>query len=219
MTEVTVKKIRGILILKSLDDSGERITRESLETALGVQDSNDKRRLSDALAQMVRRGELSRYDDGGYRFIFEASPPSTSEEQWGRVFRAVRSAKGAFGDDLISRVTVVRDCKVKAELQKLLKLGYIEELKTDQGVRYIGTPLLYDTPQVPPMPKLAKNVKTTMRRAREAMAELTRLFLLMEIQGTGTWKLIRHQLAILNEEFGKGAKNDRDENQECNEEA
>ena len=199
MTDITVKRIREIL--KDRDDSRERISRSVLEAALGVQDSQDRRRLYDALRQMVRKGELAQYDDGSYRFIIEASPPATMEEQWERVFRAVRAAKGHFDEDHISQVTVVQDYKVRAELRKLIKMGFLKEIKIDSGFFYIGTPLLSETPQVPPMPRVAKGVKTSLLQAREAVAELNRLFLTMETDLAGSRKLIKRQLDILNAEF------------------
>lgn len=206
MTGVRVKNLRDCF--KTFGSRPEPVTREELAAGLGIENETDQRRLRDALKQMVRRGELTRYEDGGYRFVAEASPPTSAGEQWLRIYRAVRVAKGSFEAEYIGRLTVVESYKVKKDLDRLRQMGFLEMAKTEYGHRYLGTDLLRDTPEPPARPLIDRNVKSAMRRGREAAAELIRLFLTMEIDAAGTRKLIRRQLEILNEEFGKGAKHD-----------
>ena len=77
MADVTANRIREIL--KRLSEAGRPVTRDTLAGELGVEDSYDRRRLGDALKQLVRRGELTIDDNGRYRFVAEASPPTTAE--------------------------------------------------------------------------------------------------------------------------------------------
>lgn len=199
MADVTVNRIRETF--KRLSEAGTLITKPTLMSELGVTNSDDARRLKDALQQMIRKGEAVVSDSGVYLFVAEASPPTTLEEQWTRIYRAARVAKGCFDADHVSQVTVVQPPKARRDLETLVKRGYLTAIKTETGFRYSGTQLLRDSPEIPPMPRPDPGIKSTMRRAREAVAELNRLFLLMELDFAGSRKLIKAQLAVLNEEF------------------
>lgn len=199
MNGVKVKNIRDCF--KRLSLGQDRVTREELAAELDVGNETDQRRLRDALKQMVRRGELTRYEDGGYRFVAEASPPTTADEQWRRIYRAARVTKGSFDAEHIGRITVVEPFRARRDLDRLAKMGFLNAMKDERGLRYLGTGLLQDTPEPPAPPLVDPNVKSTLKRAREAMAELNRLFLTMELDSAGSRKLIKGQLAILNDEF------------------
>lgn len=205
MSEVKVGNIRDCL--RRLGPRQDRVTREELAAELSVNSDVDRRRLGDALKQMVRRGELTRYEDGSYRFVAEASPPASARDQWQRIYRAARVARGSFDAEHIGRITVVEPFKARRDLARLTKMGFLEEVKDERSLRYLGTALLRDTPEPPEPPLIDRNVKSGLNRAREAVAELNRLFLTMEIQSAGCRGLIRRQLDILNEEFGKGKSN------------
>lgn len=199
MAGITVQKIRDTLRRLSLERPGP-VTKLELEAEFKICESLERRRLYDALKQMVRRGELKK-DGNGYLFVAESSPPSNAEERWQRIYRAVRIAKGSFDIDHISKVTVVPPYNTRSDLNKLVKMGYLTAIKHDAGICYQGTSLLKETPDAPPPPQAEGKVKIGLQKVREAMAELNRLFLTMEVDAAGSRKQIKRQLTILNEEF------------------
>ena len=74
-----------------------------------------------------------------------------NQESWGRVYRAVRVAKGFFDREQIVRVSQLGANSVYHFLRKMMFAGYIVEAgRNNRRIIYQGTTLLRNTPGTPP---------------------------------------------------------------------
>lgn len=203
MSAVNSKSIRAALSeLSSLASEGF-VSKAEIAAKLGISQDIDRDRLKGTLKLMVSTGEAVRGTmTGYYRYVPEAAPPHDTDDCWARVYRAARIAKGVFDTAQIMKVAVITQASANRDLDRLKKLGYITEInRNDRNIIYQGTKLLRDTPEVPPMPK---REKAAMARAKEAVAELSRLFLTIDLSSIKAQKQVREQIAILNTVFDEG---------------
>ena len=206
MSAINSKSIRAALSeLSSLALGSEGfVSKAEIAAKLGISRDIDRDRLKGALKLMVSTGEAVRGTlTGYYRYVPEAAPPIDADDCWARVYRTARIAKGVFDTAHIMKVAVITQASANRDLDRLKRLGYVTEInRSDRNIIYQGTKLLRDTPEVPPMPK---RERSSMVAAREAMSDLTRLFLTVDLGSTKAQKQIREQIAILSTAFDEGA--------------
>ena len=186
------------------------ISKLDLAAKLHICSSLERGRFNDVLKAMVRKGTLVRSEDKqSIRYIPEAAPPINTEEAWARVFRACRTAKGAFDLDYIAKVAAVSSASAKSKIGKMTELGYLEGFLQEGEVLYRSTKLLRDTPEVPLAPKPEK---APLTQAREALAELAKMFIILDLTSEAVKTKVREQIGILQSAFEKGVESDVEEN-------
>jgi len=201
MTAISVKAVREALTELGRANDG-CVSKIDLEVRFGIVGGLDRQRLNSTLKQMVRRGEALRSPDGvTYRFIPESAAPANAEECWARVYRAARISKGSFDLGYIMKTAAITAIRAKRTLDKLRECGYLNAFMSDDQIHYQATQLMRDRPDVPVEPKRENG---SMLKAREAMAELNRLFLTLELTTGKARKQVCEQLAILHQAFDEG---------------
>ena len=205
MSAINSKSIRAALseLSSSALVSNGFVSKAEVAAKLGISQDIDRDRLKGALKLMVSTGEAVRGTmTGYYRYVPEAAPPIDADDCWARVYRAARIAKSVFDTAHIMKVAVITQASANRDLDRLKRLGYVTEInRNDRNIIYQGTKLLRDTPEVPPMPK---RDRPSMVMAREALAELTRLFLTVDVGSAKARKQIREQIAVLHQSFEQG---------------
>jgi hypothetical protein len=208
MTDISTQAVReAMLELQNQAEDG-LIAKLDLEARFQVGQGLSRQKLNGILKQMVRRGEAQRTDDRRYRFIPEASPPSTTGECWARVFRAARSAKGSFSLDYIIKVAAITAASAKSKIDQMREHGYLEGFRNEGEVFYKATDLLRETPEAPLPPK---KDRAPLAQAREAMAELNRIFITLDLASETVKTKVRQQITILQNAFEKGVSDDSQE--------
>lgn len=208
MTDISTSAVRAALRELQQEAEDGLVSKLALEVRFGVDQGLTRQRLNNALKQMRRRGEIQKTEDNRYRFILEASLPDTAEEGWARVYRASRTAKGSFGLDYIIKVASVTPASAKNKIGKMRELGYLEGFLYEGEVFYQATALLRDTPEAPLPPK---KERASLSQAREAMAELNRLFIIYDLASETVKSRVREQITILQNAFEKGVTDDSQE--------
>jgi len=113
------------LVIQGLTVNGkEPVTNALLYEAMGLTVEADKARLRSRINDLVKRGELSRIEDGKYRYVPKAR--IRSGEYYQRVWRAIRSAKPGFSWTDLAQVSRVSYTHCHRYGQWLAEEGYIE---------------------------------------------------------------------------------------------
>lgn len=144
-----------------------------LYEAMGLTAESDKARIRSRVNDMVKRGELTRVEDG--RFTYNPKARLRSGEFYQRVWRAIRSAKPGFSWAGIAQVSRVSYTHVRKYGQWLIEAGYVERHgRSGPTHLFRGTAACRDTVETP-FPPLETNDPFEVERT--AACRLVRLFM------------------------------------------
>lgn len=208
MAAISAATIRAAMkdLTAEKPDQDWPFNREDLKIKLMVDAGEDTRRVNSVLRLMVKRGEvIADTEGGGYRYIPEAAPPATLEDQWTRVYRAARVAKGAFEINHIAKVAAITPARARNTLESLRTAGYVEGFRENDIIYYQATRLMRETPEVSLGPRWEKKRQIS---AGAALAELNRIFLTLDLAAPAVREQVKDQLKILNRRFGVNGESD-----------
>lgn len=184
------------MVIQGLSVSGKQnVTNALLFEALACEDEPAKARVRRQVNEMVRRQELTRVEDGVFRF----NPHAVGKRQGEflqRIWRAVRSAKPGFSYQDLASVTRVSYDHVRRYCLWLAEEGFLER----HGMR--GPSQLFrateKTRQQIATPYPPRRINEPFEAEKRSALDLTRLFLLKDpYQPAVQAKIIENCRAIL----------------------
>ncbi len=164
--------VRGVI--QGLTVNGrDPVTYGILYEAMGIAREEEKARLRSRVNDLVKRGELTRVEDG--RFTYNPKARLRSGEFYQRAWRAIRSAKPGFSWAGIAQVSRVSYTHVRKYGQWLIETGYVERYGRDGAtLLFRGTAACRDTVETPYPPLDARD---PFEAERTAACRLVRLFM------------------------------------------
>lgn len=182
-------------VIQGLTVNGrDPLTNRLLFEALGLEREQDKARTRSRVNDLVKRGELSRVEDG--KFMYNPKARFRSGEMFQRVWRAIRSAKPGFSWPNIAQVSRVSYTTVRRYGQWLVEEGYLERHgRNGATLLYRGTAACRDTVETPYPPL---DPRDPFEAERNAACRLIRLFMERDpYQPSTRKKIIEAATAIL----------------------
>ena len=190
----SVETLRGLLA--EFNAEGDMfIRRERLAEIWESRDLGEPRRLTEAIKNLRRRGEL-KSEEGGLRYYPQPKP----EPGYARIYRALRASAGPLSLDELSRLA---ECQIKRTgkaIRSLAASGYIAEAgRVKSGQRlWLATARCRNQPEPPALDY--SDVDFALER--RAVSRLVEVLMVGDPKRASAIQAIREQLNVLNRRFG-----------------
>jgi len=197
----SVESLRGLLA--ELNAEGETlIRRERLAELWEARDLGETKRLTEAMKNLRRRGEL-KTEEGGLRYYPQPKP----EPGYARIYRALRASAGPISLGELSRLAECQMQRTGKAIRSLQASGYIAEAgRGKSGQRlWLATARCRNQPEPPAL----DYSEVDFALERRAVSRLVEILMVGDPKRATAIQAIREQLDILTRRFDGGKAGDK----------